>query len=144
MQVIPGGPCQCTVVTQEVLYPQWALSFEPSDVRGSSHPCWKGWIWREWVLCSAHFWGPTKVTAAVQTCQPGPGLWLLLESGHSSRSFVLQWSTQVTNKETRRGGGISKRQMVLSVSIPVYLRIQGNPGLLCSCSWSTLGETMGW
>lgn len=122
MQEIPGDPRQCTVATQAVEHPEMSSQFWTIRV---SCPCGEGWVSPSGRSAQHTSWGPTNVTVAVQTCQPGPGLWLLLESGHSSRSFVLQWSPQVTNKETRREGRISERHMVLSVAIPTYPK---NPG----------------
>lgn len=56
-----------------------------------------------------HLRAPTCVTAAAPRCQPSPGLWLLLESGHSSGSFALQRHGQITVNERRREGGISSQ-----------------------------------
>lgn len=141
MQEIPGDPRQCTVATQAVEHPEMSSQFWTIRV---SCPCWEGWVSPSGRSAQHTSWGPTNVTVAVQTCQPGPGLWLLLESGHSSRSFVLQWSPQVTNKETRREGRISERHMVLSVAISTYPKKSSVAKDYSALSeWSTLEETMG-
>lgn len=129
MQEIPGDPRQCTVATQAVEHPEMSSRFWTIRV---SCPCWEGWVSQSGRSAQHTSWGPTNVTVAVQTCQPGPGLWLLLESGHSSRSFVLQWSPQVTNKETRREGSISERHGTQCSNTHLPQKIQGSLGLLCS------------
>jgi hypothetical protein len=52
---------------------------------------------------------PTRVTVVARRCRPGPGLWLLLELGHSSGFFALQHNRR-SQQETQREG-ISRRHM---------------------------------
>ena len=79
-----GTPCQNLQVFA------WSLPAPTGRGGGDS-------VLQEHAVCSGTLlWAPMGVTAATPRCPPGPGLWLLLESGRSSGSAALPGHEQVT------------------------------------------------
>lgn len=74
-----------------------ALPFRASGCsRAVSPPPRRNSVLQEHAVCSGTLLrAPTGVTAATPRCPPGPGLWLLLESGRSSGSAALSWREPV-------------------------------------------------